>query len=56
MGFMSDEPVTLVPGLLLSFTSLATAKSVTAVATMGVVLVAFATVCAAGVAMAKIRG
>ena len=41
---MSEDPVTFVPGLALSLTSFATAKSVTAVATIGIVVVALAAV------------
>ena len=53
---MSEEPVTFVPGSSFVFTRRATAKSVTAVATIGVLLVALATDCAAGVAIAKMSG
>ena len=55
IGAMSEEPVTLVPGLSFFLTSLAISKSVTAVATIGVVFVALAIVWAAGVAIAPIK-
>ena len=51
----SEEPVTLVPGLSLSWTRPEAAKSVMAVPTMGISAVAPAAAWAAGVAMAKIR-
>ena len=50
---MSETPVTLPPGFSFEATSLATSKFVTAVATIGIVFVAAASVCAAGVAIAK---
>ena len=55
MGAISEDPVTLVPGLSLLLTSLAISKSVTAVATIGILFVALAIVWAAGVAMAPIK-
>ena len=55
MGFMSFVPETLVLGFSLDSTSPASAKSVTAVAIMGISLVLPATAWAAGVAIAKTR-
>ncbi len=54
-GVRSEVPVTLVPGLSFDLTSFASAGSVTAVTSMGMVDVALAAACAAGVAMARIR-
>lgn len=53
MGFISDVPDTFPPGTSSLFTKPALTKSVTAVARMGISVVACAAACAAGVATAR---
>ena len=54
MGERFETPVTLPPGAASDFTTLAASKLVTAVATTGIILVARAMACTAGVDEAKI--